>query len=104
MARITAIASRRTTLASVTRVYRALCRASRPINCDGRVSSGSALAIQRTEGSMHSFAARAALMGMLVVRQLGLGPHVRPVDKPDATIDQLWQAPQDLSRRDLFVG
>ena len=53
---------------------------------------------------MHSLAARAALMGMLFVRQLGVGPHVRPVDKPNATIDQLWQAPQDLSRRDLFMG
>jgi hypothetical protein len=43
-------------------------------------------------------------MGMLFVRQLGVGPHVTPVREPNTSIEELWQAPQDLANRNLFVG
>lgn len=52
---------------------------------------------------MHGLAARAALMGLLMLRQLGLGPHVEPTT-PAAQLNQLWEDPTDLDRRDLMVG
>lgn len=55
---------------------------------------------------MHSLAARAALIGLLSLRQLGAGPHVTPASGPptDIPIQALWQEPTDLERLDLFAG
>lgn len=53
---------------------------------------------------MHTLGARVALMGVLVLRQMGIGPHVSPAPKAHASIEQLWLAPTDLPRRDVFAG
>ena len=56
---------------------------------------------------MHTLAARAALIGLLVLRQIGLGPHVTspPSSDPDTSeLQQLWEPPVDLEQRDLFTG
>lgn len=55
---------------------------------------------------MHSLAARAALIGLLSLRQLGAGPHVTPSPETLANvpIQALWQEPSDLERLDLFAG
>jgi hypothetical protein len=52
---------------------------------------------------MHGLAARAALMGLLMLRQLGLGPHVEPT-APTGELNQLWEDPTGLERRDLMAG
>src|SRR5262245_58284371 len=52
---------------------------------------------------MHAFAARATLMGMLLLRQLGFSPHVAP-EPIEHDLVQLWVDPIDLEERDLFVG
>lgn len=52
---------------------------------------------------MHGLAARAAFMGLLMLRQVGLGPHVAPT-APAAELNQLWESPTDLERRDLVAG
>ena len=53
--------------------------------------------------AMHSLAARAALIGLLSLRQIGAGPHVTAVTgNPTAIpIEALWQEPTDLERLDL---
>jgi len=52
---------------------------------------------------MHGIAARAALVGLLTLRQLGLGPHVKEVPKA-AELEQFWAAPAQVSRLDLRAG
>ena len=52
---------------------------------------------------MHGIAARAALLGLLTVRQLGLGPHVKTVPT-SAELVQFWETPSHPSRLDLFTG
>jgi hypothetical protein len=54
---------------------------------------------------MHALAARVALIGLIALRQIGLGPHVdpRPTD-PQSQLVELWQAPADIAQRDLFGG
>jgi hypothetical protein len=54
---------------------------------------------------MHSLAARAALIGLLSLRQLGAGPHVAPADlSTHVPVEALWQQPSDLGQLDLFAG
>jgi hypothetical protein len=55
---------------------------------------------------MHSLAARAALIGLLSLRQIGAGPHVSPDAEAftNAPVEALWQEPTDLERLDLFAG
>ncbi len=56
---------------------------------------------------MHSLAARAALIGLLTLRQIGAGPHVSaPLADTLANtpIQALWQEPTDLAQLDLFAG
>ena len=55
---------------------------------------------------MHSLAARAALIGALLLRQVGAGPHVSPPNETsiNVPIEALWQEPTDLERLDLFAG
>ena len=52
---------------------------------------------------MHGIAARAALVGLLTLRQLGLGPHVRQVPR-SAELAQFWSAPSQVSQLNLFTG
>ncbi len=55
---------------------------------------------------LNSLAARAALIGLLSLRQIGAGPHVTPVTDASANvpIQALWQEPSDLERLDVFAG
>ena len=55
---------------------------------------------------MHSLAARAALIGLLSLRQLGAGPHATPPPEgaTNIPIQALWQEPTALERLDLFAG
>ena len=52
---------------------------------------------------MHSIAARLALIGLIALRQVGLGPHVA-APAESGQIEQLWQEPLDIGQRDLFTG
>jgi hypothetical protein len=52
---------------------------------------------------MHALAHRAALISVLLLRQLGLGPHVTP-ELSQAQLVQLWEEPGDLEERDLLAG
>src|SRR5262249_18026063 len=66
-------------------------------------TQGGDLAFLSAEAQMHGIAARAALVGLLTLRQLGLGPHVKEVPKA-AELEQFWAAPAQVSRLDLLAG
>lgn len=56
---------------------------------------------------MHDLAARAVLIWVLMLRQVGLAPHVAPTATAPPTPEQLaqfWEEPTDLPQRDLFAG
>src|SRR5262245_45502115 len=53
---------------------------------------------------MHSFAARLALIGLIALRQIGLGPHVDRTPDAEAPLAEFWEAPADIGQRDLLHG
>src|SRR5262245_7068078 len=55
------------------------------------------------QGIVHGLAARAALVGLLTLRQLGLGPHVEAVPK-SAELAQFWATPAHVNRSDILAG
>ncbi|HTM05278.1 MAG TPA: hypothetical protein VL173_17330 [Vicinamibacterales bacterium] len=55
---------------------------------------------------MHQWAARAALIGLLSLRQAGVEPHVHSTAAVESghEMSELWQKPADLAGRNLVVG
>ena len=55
---------------------------------------------------MHQWAARAALIGLLALRQAGVEPavHSTAAVEPGHAMSELWQAPANVDERDLFAG
>ena len=79
-------------------------QSSKPVT-DARFNSSSAFHSLRS--STHNVAARFALMGLFVLRHVGLGPHIHTTseDAPGTSqVAQLWTEPTDLEARDLFAG